>query len=161
MNTRSFPQRINRYVLRMAVLAVLVVFASTSGLLAQGSQAAPISSANVTVTLGPLACGVSGPYSGWGYGNAPCSITYVTTMTDTTPGAQICYSVQLSANGSFNSGCAASGQPITNEVDWGSEYCYQYPYVNVDVCAGLYSPSGTMYVTAPGYTDSPTYSFPI
>ena len=89
--------------------AIFLLFGSAQLITASTPTAATPSASNVTVTVGDMDCGVSGMNSGWGYGGAPCSIAYQATVTDATPGAQICYSVQLSAFSGNTSGCTTSG----------------------------------------------------
>ena len=147
----SFVRQFFHYDSLKAVLLCILMILGTLPSLQAAQQCTTPYGTNVVVTVGPVNCGNGGV--------APCWIKYVSTVADDTPGAQICYRVQVTGDGQFNIGCVASGQSVTTLISWGSSYCYSM--AGVWTCTGLYTPNGTMWATKAGYTNSSTVSFPL
>jgi hypothetical protein len=124
--------------IKAGLLSILMVFATTPIANAQQQTATPYES-NCVVTVGQPGCGFGGVY--------PCTITYVLTASDSTPGAMITYQVDCSWTGYLIGGETLSGGTITIVEGYGQQ----------STCYGGYL-SGTMWATADGYSQSDTAS---
>jgi len=122
--------------IKASLLCILMILASTPNLYA-ATQASDPYETNCVFTMGQNNCGNLYSY--------PCWFEYVVTVNDDTPGASIYYQIYLGGE-PYQSGYTYSGGQITIYENY---YSVPFPYYGASL-------TGTMYATAPGYSQSNT-----
>jgi hypothetical protein len=128
---------------KAGLLCGLMLLATTPSLHALTQCATP-QETNCTVTVGSPACGNLGVF--------PCWIHYDAAVQDSTPGATIYYTVYCDGSYLISGSFSTHGDIIIQE-NYGDGQMYPPEPYPPDNCYGG-SLTGTMYATAPGYSQS-------